>query len=251
MNQRQLDVVVDCDFGNQTQRGVEQFQRDASLPVSGIVTSQTWAALTIPAAWGRDINLDRVIAPTEVTLVCNPGGHVDVPTPATALAAPVSTVAAPIGAAPQMLVTCPPFASGPWTRYRATFGYTSWGQGIVEWGMDYGDGHSYTAHNEVDAQSDVYWHTYHQPGAYIARAWVIDSSGRRAESSCQVSWAASTQRQQVVTANDDNYDRSYDDGSYDDGGDLDCVDIGEEVYIDGDDPNNLDADGDGIGCEGW
>ncbi len=34
-------------------------------------------------------------------------------------------------------------------------------------------------------------------------------------------------------------------------GDLDCVDVGHEVSIGGNDPNGLDADGDGIGCEGW
>jgi hypothetical protein len=47
-------------------------------------------------------------------------------------------------------------------------------------------------------------------------------------------------------------DDSISDDTYDDyeSGDLDCEDIGEEVYID-DDPNGLDADGDGIGCEGW
>lgn len=33
--------------------------------------------------------------------------------------------------------------------------------------------------------------------------------------------------------------------------DLDCVDIGQEVWVGGDDPNYLDADGDGWGCEGW
>ena len=33
--------------------------------------------------------------------------------------------------------------------------------------------------------------------------------------------------------------------------DLDCADIGHEVQIDDDDPYNLDADGDGVGCEGW
>ena len=42
----------------------------------------------------------------------------------------------------------------------------------------------------------------------------------------------------------------YDDYDYD-SGDLDCADIGEEIEIDGDDPNGPDADEDGIGCEGW
>ena len=33
--------------------------------------------------------------------------------------------------------------------------------------------------------------------------------------------------------------------------DLDCVDIGYETWVGSDDPNGLDADGDGWGCEGW
>ena len=35
-----------------------------------------------------------------------------------------------------------------------------------------------------------------------------------------------------------------------DGTDLDCSDIGREVPVTGSDPHGLDADGDGIGCEG-
>lgn len=33
--------------------------------------------------------------------------------------------------------------------------------------------------------------------------------------------------------------------------DLDCADIGHRVYVGANDPNHLDADGDGIGCERW
>jgi hypothetical protein len=37
----------------------------------------------------------------------------------------------------------------------------------------------------------------------------------------------------------DNYDRY----------DLDCEDVGEKVWVGDDDPNGLDRDGDGWGCE--
>lgn len=36
-----------------------------------------------------------------------------------------------------------------------------------------------------------------------------------------------------------------------DHGDLDCEDYGEEVWVGDYDPDSLDADGDGWGCEGW
>lgn len=35
------------------------------------------------------------------------------------------------------------------------------------------------------------------------------------------------------------------------GGDLDCEDVREEVWVGDYDPHNLDGDGDGWGCEGW
>ncbi len=43
----------------------------------------------------------------------------------------------------------------------------------------------------------------------------------------------------------------WDDFSYDDPSDLDCEDIGQEIWVGDDDPNGLDRDGDGWGCEGW
>ena len=33
--------------------------------------------------------------------------------------------------------------------------------------------------------------------------------------------------------------------------DVDCAEVGQEVTVSGSDPNGLDADNDGIGCEGW
>ncbi len=33
--------------------------------------------------------------------------------------------------------------------------------------------------------------------------------------------------------------------------DQDCADVGEEVWVGDDDPDGLDADGDGWGCESW
>ena len=35
------------------------------------------------------------------------------------------------------------------------------------------------------------------------------------------------------------------------GRDLDCRDVGRPVCVIGRDPHGLDADGDGVGCEGW
>lgn len=39
--------------------------------------------------------------------------------------------------------------------------------------------------------------------------------------------------------------------SFDYEDDEDCEDIGEEVWVGDYDPDGLDADGDGWGCEGW
>ena len=35
------------------------------------------------------------------------------------------------------------------------------------------------------------------------------------------------------------------------GHDLDCRDVGRRVCVTGADPHRLDADRDGVGCEGW
>jgi hypothetical protein len=55
----------------------------------------------------------------------------------------------------------------------------------------------------------------------------------------------------------ESYDDSYYDDSYDEPneyesdeyGDLDCSDVSGPVYVPPDDPNGLDGDGDGVGCE--
>lgn len=46
------------------------------------------------------------------------------------------------------------------------------------------------------------------------------------------------------------YDAGGQEPSYE-GVDLDCEDVGREVIVSGSDPNGLDGDGDGVGCEGW
>lgn len=47
------------------------------------------------------------------------------------------------------------------------------------------------------------------------------------------------------------YDSDYFDSGYDDDVDQDCSDVGEEVWVGDEDPDGLDADGDGWGCEVW
>ena len=48
---------------------------------------------------------------------------------------------------------------------------------------------------------------------------------------------------------DDPVDEPYD--GYSDNYDQDCADVGEEVWVGDYDPDGLDADGDGWGCEVW
>jgi len=49
--------------------------------------------------------------------------------------------------------------------------------------------------------------------------------------------------------NDSGIDDPYD--GYSDDYDQDCVDVGEEVWVGDNDPDHLDADRDGWGCETW
>jgi hypothetical protein len=46
-------------------------------------------------------------------------------------------------------------------------------------------------------------------------------------------------------------ERSYGETVPSGGHDIDCADIGHPARVGDGDPNGLDADGDGIGCEDW
>lgn len=77
--QGRLGITVDCDFGNQTARAVEEWQESAGLEVSGAVDELAWALLDVPTTWGLDADASGTIEPGEVTLVCD--GDVELPPP--------------------------------------------------------------------------------------------------------------------------------------------------------------------------
>lgn len=110
---------------------------------------------------------------------------------------PVVTTAAPRPTTtirqtpPHVAVECGSAGTGAYDWYRVDFGYSFTSTApIVEWGMDYGDGKSYSANEETAARNDVYWHKYYSPGTYRATAWVVDSNGLRDEASCTWNWTA-------------------------------------------------------------
>jgi hypothetical protein len=150
----------------------------------------------------------------------------------------------PPGPAPVIRISCPTPQMAPADTVRVDFGYTYYATSpqLVEWGMDYGDGHHDTSTDEATARNRVFWHRYRSPGAYHATAWVVDAIGRRATASCDWPWYPSSRHPTsppIVSDDEPTY------------GDLDCEDIGEEVWVGDDDPNHLDGDGDGWGCESY
>src|SRR4029077_4405781 len=53
--QGKLDITVDCDFGNQTEQAVKDWQTERGhVAVDGIVAQQVWDLLAIPSTWGMD-----------------------------------------------------------------------------------------------------------------------------------------------------------------------------------------------------
>lgn len=70
---------MDCDFGGQTQRSVEEWQATAAIPVTGTIDELAWELLDVPLTWGDDANGNGMIEPSEVTLVCD--GDVELPPP--------------------------------------------------------------------------------------------------------------------------------------------------------------------------
>ena len=113
------------------------------------------------------------------------------PPPETATPAPETTAPAPPppGPAPTIDITCPTKTSAA-ASLRAEFGYDfqATTPELVRWGIEYGDGRSYSADNEAKARAQVYWHWYRSPGTYTVTAWVEDAIGRRASDSCVFTW---------------------------------------------------------------
>lgn len=77
--QGRLGITVDCDFGNETRRAVEEWQTTAGLAVTGAIDETAWVLLAVPATWGLDADANGTIEPSEVTLVCD--GDVELPPP--------------------------------------------------------------------------------------------------------------------------------------------------------------------------
>jgi hypothetical protein len=73
-------------------------------------------------------------------------------------------------------------------------------------------------------------------GAGVVGLYALDKSNEPPSPKYQPSYAPSYQTKS------DTYSPSYD---------VDCADIGGEVYVGSDDPYGLDADGDGWGCESY
>lgn len=172
---------------------------------------------------------------TEVEAFFDSKRQVPTPSPANATTPQYARVA------PTVSLACAPTAVGHWDWYRVEYSYDIKSTApLVEFGMDYGDGRSYVAYDEASAVRDVYWHKYTSPGSYTATAWVVDSNGLRGQASCVFRW-------------DDVAPVPQGGGGGSDwgGGDLDCEDIGYEIWVGDDDPNGLDGDGDGWGCESW
>jgi hypothetical protein len=77
--QGRLGITVDCDYGDQTRRAVEEWQTTAGIAVTGNVDEAAWALLAVPTTWGADADANGTIDPAEVTLVCD--GDVELPPP--------------------------------------------------------------------------------------------------------------------------------------------------------------------------
>ena len=96
----------------------------------------------------------------------------------------------PAGPAPTINITCPTPKNGGADSLRADFGYDfhATTPALVRWGIEYGDGRTYSADNEAKARTQVFWHYYRSPGTFTVTAWVEDAIGRRASDSCQFTW---------------------------------------------------------------
>ena len=102
--QARIGVAVDCAFGNQTRRAVEQWQQTAGIPVTGTIDLQAWELLGVPTSWGDDANGNGRIEPSEVNLVCD--GVVELPPPPPPTPVVVDTTDWPDTALASVAETC-------------------------------------------------------------------------------------------------------------------------------------------------
>ncbi len=159
---------------------------------------------------------------------------------------------------PRVQLSCPSTANGDWEWYQVDYGYAVERYApIVEWGMNYGDGKSFTTGSEASAEQDLFWHRYTSPGSYRASAWVIDVDGRRAEDSCTFNWHRPTPPANIQPAvpSGGGCDPNYT-GCVPIASDVDCAGgsgngpaYTGKVQVIGVDIYGLDRDGDGWGCE--
>ena len=87
-------------------------------------------------------------------------------------------------------VTCPPAETEAVGSYRAEFEVETYSPvDIRQWGIDYGDGRSYTAGSEATAEEELWWHNYYETGSFEVKVWTIDVNGERTEGTCTVTWS--------------------------------------------------------------
>ena len=77
---------------------------------------------------------------------------------------------------------------------RASFGHNfRWddraGFGSIR--IDYGDGRSYTAYSEADAERNAFWHKYWNPGSFVISVSFSDGSAVTVTDSCSWTWTSS------------------------------------------------------------
>jgi hypothetical protein len=101
--------------------------------------------------------------------------------------------APPTAAVPELRIqiACPANTAGPWSWFRATYGYSiqPGTTAITEYGITYGDGGHYITHDAATAEREEYWHKYQGPGSFLVHAWVVDGSGARANAACNFAWS--------------------------------------------------------------
>lgn len=116
---------------------------------------------------------------------------------------------------PTIDLDCPDDFSYPWgSSTTVNFGY-QWNPGtqaVVSWSMLYGDGDTYTSETAEDAEANLFWHVYDEPGTYQVTAIIADMAGpQAATTSCTFTytWTGSAAPPQPSGGGDGGYDGGY------------------------------------------
>lgn len=223
-----------------------------TLLLAGVIVTGAWTLVDHATQGGNGTSAEAHVAAYSVSDTSTSGGNGPSESPTTTQGV-VTTLAPPtLDLSPQVSLACPPFDQGPWDWYEAAFTPTvGLASEFRSASIRYGDGRTYESSTWDDAQRNMFWHRYQEPGSFTVTVSVTDAAGRVGSGSCDFGW------NDTRGPSASGCDLNYSGGCVPIASDVDCAGgsgngpafVWGPVYVVGVDVYGLDRDHDGVGCE--